>query len=214
MPQPPDEEILKKLDEVEWDSFRPQMIAYAAWLAENHYAWRGQDTEIKGQQLTDLVDNIIVKLYSGIRVWPIDRVPSLKTWFKKTVQSEMYALFTSKAATQEHEFESNEEAADSEGDAIAFQASGNGPFDYAIGNPEDVLINKEHREEIEAALYHAADENPELEALVLGMMELEECKPQHLADYLNVPVEDINNRLRRLRARNPRIKKELGIDDE
>lgn len=126
----------------------------------------------------------------------------------------MYALFTSHAARKERELETDEETAEWEVDAITYQAAGDGPFTTGVSNPEEILIHKERREEIEAAFYHAADGNPELDTLILGMMELEECKPQHLADHLRVPVDEINNRLRRLRARSPRIKKELGIDDD
>jgi len=74
--------------------------------------------------------------------------------------------------------------------------------------PEEVLINKQSEEEMRdkalykyAALFYAVSGDSELEEVLDAVINGCELKPRFLAQALNVPVQNIYNRMRRLRRK-------------
>lgn len=74
-------------------------------------------------------------------------------------------------------------------------------------DPEEIVLRKEEIEQRENALFQAVDGDPELEAILEAITSGCEPKARYLADELGVPVEDIYNRLRRLRRRASKLMK-------
>lgn len=71
-------------------------------------------------------------------------------------------------------------------------------------DPERIVLEKEATEELERkvdTLFQAVDGDPELEEVLNAIISGCEPKPRYLAAELGVPVEDIYNRMKRLRRR-------------
>lgn len=80
--------------------------------------------------------------------------------------------------------------------------------DFHKLTPEEVLINKQSEEEMRdkalykySALFYAVSGDSELEEVLDAVINGCELKPRFLAQALNVPVENIYNRMRRLRRK-------------
>ncbi len=80
--------------------------------------------------------------------------------------------------------------------------------DFHKLTPEEVLINKQSEEERRdkalykyAALFYAVSGDLELEEVLDAVINGCELKPRLLAQALNVPVQNIYNRMRRLRRK-------------
>lgn len=67
--------------------------------------------------------------------------------------------------------------------------------------PEQIMLKKEEIEYRERVLFEAVDGDPELEDVLEAIIHGCEPKARYIAEELNVPVEDIYNRLRKLRRR-------------
>jgi hypothetical protein len=204
MARTPNEEILRKLDEVEdWSALIEQMLAYAVKLAIYRYRWQPGTVLPKGDDIQDIVFRTVTKLYSGERTWDPDRVP-LQVWLRNNIRSEMNNLFDSSFTTsgklREVPIEpSDEEDYDQEPDYIE-----RGEFRLADDNPEAILIKKEDRRErleLTDSLYKAIEGDELLENIYYQILDGCERKPRILAERLGVSREDIYNALRRLDRR-------------
>ena len=52
-----------------------------------------------------------------------------------------------------------------------------------------------------AALFAAVADHPELQEVIDAVLETGDTEPRHLAEHLDLPVSEVNNRLKRLRRR-------------
>lgn len=146
-----------------------------------------------GQSLEDVVQRVIEKTISGERHWDPARGP-LVPWLKDQVKSVIDAI--ANAAVRRHETQAPE------GDSV--EAFVEGPGASRSLSPEDTLLEKEAAAQVAEradALFQAVNDEPELEAVMSAILNGCEPKPRYLAAELGVSVEDINNRLKRLRHR-------------
>ena len=115
-------------------------------------------------------------------------------WLKDQVKSVIDAI--ANAAVRRHETQAPE------GDSV--EAFVEGPGASRSLSPEDTLLEKEAAAQVAEradALFQAVNDEPELEAVMSAILNGCEPKPRYLAAELGVSVEDINNRLKRLRHR-------------
>ena len=148
---------------------------------------------VAGQSLDDVVQHVIEKTISGKRRWDPAKGP-LVPWLKDQVKSVIDAL--ANAAVRRHETQAPE--GDSAEEFVESPVASRSP------SPEAILLEKEAAEQVAEradALFQAVNREPELEAVMNAIINGCEPKPRYLAAELGVSVEDINNRLKRLRRR-------------
>jgi hypothetical protein len=146
-----------------------------------------------GQSLEDVVQHVIEKTISGERHWNPARGP-LVPWLKDQVKSVIDAL--ANAAVTRHQTQAPE------WDRI--EGFVEGPGASPSLSPEAILLEKEaaaQAAERADVLFQAVNNELELEAVISAILNGCEPKPRYLAAELGVSLEDINNRLRRLRHR-------------
>jgi DNA-directed RNA polymerase specialized sigma24 family protein len=146
-----------------------------------------------GQSLEDMVQQIIEKTISGERHWDPAKGP-LVPWLKDQVKSVIDTL--ANAAVRRHETQS------AEGGDI--EESVAGPSTSRSLSLETILLENEAAAQMAErvdGLFQAVNDDPELEAVMSAILDGCEPKPRYLAAELGVSVEDINNRLKRLRRR-------------
>jgi DNA-directed RNA polymerase specialized sigma24 family protein len=146
-----------------------------------------------GQSLEDVVQHVIEKTISGERHWDPARGPLLP-WLKDQVKGVIDAL--AKAAVRRHETQAPEED--------NLEEFVEGPGASRSLSPEAILLEKEAAAQMAEradALFQAVNDELELEAVMSAILNGCEPKPRYLAAELGVSVEDINNRLKRLRRR-------------
>jgi hypothetical protein len=146
-----------------------------------------------GQSLEDMVQQIIEKTISGERHWDPAKGP-LVPWLKDQVKSVIDTL--ANAAVRRHETQS------AEGGDI--EESVAGPSTSRSLSLETILLENEAAAQMAErvdGLFQAVNDDPELEAVMSAILNGCEPKPRYLAAELGVSVEDINNRLKRLRRR-------------
>jgi DNA-directed RNA polymerase specialized sigma24 family protein len=62
-------------------------------------------------------------------------------------------------------------------------------------------MDEEEAKELYNALFDDAADEPELQEIILAMMDMDDPKPSDVAEKLDIPVEDIYNRKKRLKRR-------------
>lgn len=184
------------------------------WWAER-YHWRSDTPEIlpKGYELQDVVQQVIVQTICGERKWDPEK-GSLRPWLKDQVKSVIDALAKSASHKKEAPLFNNEDNNLSEEEAlVVLEVDGSDNQDHL--NPEETLIDREHDEERKtravymcSALFNAVEGDYELEEVLEAIIDDCEPKRRFLAEKLNVPVENIDNRLKRLRRKAILIKEE------
>ena len=151
------------------------------------YRWQsGRHIEFApGSTPEDVIQRVIEKTLSGERRWDPTKGP-LVPWLKDQVKSVIDALATSAPSRREVlAVERDEE--DQEEKELAVQPT----------TQEKKLLTAERVN----ALFQAVSDDRELEEVVEAIMNGCEPTPRHLAAELNVSVQDINNRLKRIRRR-------------
>ena len=132
----------------------------------------------------DIAQEVITKALDGSRNYDPDRGP-LRNWLRDQARSELSHLVLS--ATHRHETELLEDELASDPSSV---------------DPESVVIAQEDNDFVSqsvAAILEAVDGKPDLEEIVEAILNGCAPEPRHLAEELNLEVEEIYNRLRRLR---------------
>jgi hypothetical protein len=138
-----------------------------------------------GSTPEDVVQHVIEKTLSGERQWDPAKGP-LVPWLKDQVKGVIDAWATS--ALSRYEILARErDKEDQEEKELTVQPA----------TQEKSLLTAERVN----ALFQAVSDDRELEEVVEAIMNGCEPTPRHLAAELNVSVQDINNRLKRLRRR-------------
>ena len=139
-----------------------------------------------GISLADVVQRVIEKTLSGERQWDPTKGP-LVPWLKDQIKSVLDAL----AKSAPHRHETQALAGEDKAERVGIGAASPPP------NPEEQLLQAERVN----TLFQAVSGEQELEEVLEAVMNGCEPKPRYLAAELGVPVENINNRLKRLRRR-------------
>lgn len=203
-----DPSVFRQLQDADWEEIGKRLLAFAAWRAQIYWGYVTPETALpKGKSIEDVVNETILKALLGDRIWDPDKGP-LEPWLRDQIKSELDALAKSWAARHEMEV-----PLDQEGEELweliageALQQATYPPHDST--NPEELALRKELSDAEEkiaegliTAIYEAADNDTELVEIVDAVQAGAEPKPRYLAESLGVPVEEIYNRIRRLRRR-------------
>lgn len=200
--------IFRRLQEADWEAISKELLAFAKWRADR-YHWRSGSAYIlpDGYELCDIVQHVIEKTINGDRKWDPDK-GELLPWLKDQVKSVIDALANSAPHRREVYFSDIEEESDltDQEELVAQQIDPSENQDRLT--PEEVLLETESEEERRkivlfkySALFYAVEGDEELEAVIDAVINGCELKPRFLAQKLNVPVTNINNRLKRLQRK-------------
>jgi RNA polymerase sigma factor (sigma-70 family) len=197
--------IFKQLQEANWEAISKELLAHAIIQAKT-YRWRSGRIDLLPQGITptDIVQQVIVKTISGQRKWDPDK-GDLLPWLKDQVRSEVNALVKSASHRREVHFTGHKEEDQETIDRMEHRALAIGLLgDAQPENPESAILAEEEAREVEERanqLFAAVNGEPELEEVLVAIMNGCEPEPRHIAEALDVPVEDIYNRLKRIRRR-------------
>lgn len=186
-----DRETQKLLQEADWEAIRRELLAHATWQARG-YRWRRKgDLELaEGYTVEDVVHEVIVKTWSGIRKWDPAK-GKLLPWLQAQSRSILDALARSAPHRREVSVLDLEEV------AVVHTLD---PLEILV--EQEAWTQKKRRVE---QLFQAVEGEPELEQVLRLIISGCESKPRYLASELGVPVGEINNRLKRLRRRALRL---------
>ena len=195
-----DTAVLEKLREQDWAQIGRVLVLHVvqrthlrAWREGMRLASLGL-----GKSPEDIVQEVITKVFAGDRSWDPARGELLPT-LKRIVESELDHLWKSKARAHEAALPANPGRQEAQESA----ASDVDPHRHEPG-PAELLEQDEDRATASAtvdALFSAVEDEPELQAVLDAIMEGCEPRPRFLAEHIGVPVEQIHNRMRRLRLR-------------
>ncbi len=177
-----DEKAFEQLQDVDWGVVGKELTLFAAQLARS-YSWRtgGASDLARGETPEDVAREVIARTLEGVRRWDPAKGPLLP-WLRWQVKSLMSHLADSAASRHETSLDAEQ--------------------DLSIPGPEDSLLEEERRQEMKAQvqdLFEAVSDKPDLAEVIQAIMDGCEAKPKPLAAKLGTAVEDIDNRLRRLR---------------
>lgn len=160
-----------------------------------------------------MVHRVIVKTFEGRRRWDPAKGP-LVPWLKDQIKSEIDAL--AKSAPHRYEMPLDEEGGEQLKDKREHHAIEVDILeDMRSLDPETILLEKEktkHERERVDALFEAVSGEAELEEVLEAVWNGCEPKPRYVAEALGTSVNDINNRLRRLRRRAIAISREAEYE--
>jgi len=188
------------------------MLSFALWWA-SRYRWSSGSPEIlpQGYELADVVQRVILQTVNGERNWDPDK-GELLPWLKDQIKSVIDAL----AKSASHRKESSIFSDDDDGltDIEEMLAKEIDPSENQNRmSPEEFFIYLEQEQERSqrasnksSALFYAVEGDTELEEILEAVMDGVELKARFLAEKLEVPVEDIYNRLKCLRRKAISIK--------
>lgn len=202
-------EKLQLLRDFPWDENYPKLVAFTDYILQMK-SWNNGIIP-KGYNAESIVQEAIIKIFSGKRNWEPERGP-LITYLKWVIRSDISHLI--KSNTNKLEIHSDIEDEDCEEvtfedwvDQLALQNS-------EANSPEELLANSEIEiENIEIArakidaLLMAANGNSDLEEIVYAVID-GKCspKPQDLAQFLNKPINKIYQNLKTLRLKANKIR--------
>ncbi|KAA3642041.1 MAG: hypothetical protein DWQ07_25950 [Chloroflexi bacterium] len=165
----------------------------------------------QGNELADVVQHIILQTISGERNWDPDK-GELIPWLKDQTKSVLDALAKSASHRKETSLSIEEDGNLSQREemiALIVDPSEN----QDRMSPEDSIIFHEDEQERRdralykySALFYAVEGETELEEVLEAVINGVDLKPRHLAEHLGVPVDNIYNRLKRLRRKALSIK--------
>jgi DNA-directed RNA polymerase specialized sigma24 family protein len=195
-----DANIQNQLKAQDWGAISEELFAFARYRAANYYLRKGSLP--KGNEPWDIVQMVIEKTIVGERVWDPSKGPLLP-WLKDQVKSEIDNLFSSLEQRKTIPLSPcGEDETEDTKDAFLFHhAIGTDEMPFAR-IPEEALVLIDEKESIEtliSGLFNVLKDEPQLEKVLSIIMEGCEPKPHFIADRLGVPVEEVNNRLKRLR---------------
>ena len=197
-------EIYEILASADWETLGKNMLARAIWRGSTRYRITPTTIFARGCSVEDVISHIIQSVFEGSRKWnPHDK--DLEEWLLSQVDSVMdwwLNLRENKNLAYE-EFESTERKEDR---GTKFVQSTELEIVLRYGPPDlEMLVVKDMDEEEAKELYNAlfddAADEPELQEIILAMMDMDDPKPSDVAEKLDIPVEDIYNRKKRLKRR-------------
>lgn len=178
---------LDLLREMDWSAICKVLLIYATWRARCYCWHRGESPDLaKGYTVEDVVQEVILKTFEGIRKWDPDKGPLLP-WLQLQSKSMIDAL--AKSASHRHEV------------SLLDLDVENPVAEYAPDLLEVVLEKeaKAHARQKIEALFRAVDDVPELREVLQVILDGCPPRPRYLALELNISVREVDNRLKRLR---------------
>lgn len=175
---------LRLLQKANWNAIHKDLLAYATWRARS-YRWnRGGNLDLaEGYTVEDVVQEVIVKVLSGIRKWDPEK-GQLLPWLQAQSRSVIDAL----AKSAGHRREVN----DLEMESLTIRSQ----------DPLEIILEEEAKTQIHQkvkALLQAVSKEPELCELLQIIVDGCEPWPRYIALELDIPVREVDNRVKRLR---------------
>ena len=155
----------------------------------------------RGYSVEDVVSYIIQSVFDGGRKWDpnentledwlLDQVDSVMDWWLKLRENKNLP-FEELENTERVELADAKRIQLIELDAV---------LKYGPPSPEIILIDQideQEAKELFEAVFDDTSDDPELQEMILAMIDIDDPKPRVIAEVLGVPVEDIYNRKKRL----------------
>lgn len=204
--------IFQELHAADWENIGKEMLSFALWWA-SRYRWSSGSPEILplGNELADVVQRIILQTINGERNWDPDK-GELLPWLKDQTKSVIDALAKSASHRKENPiFSEEDDGLSDRKEMIALEINPSENQDRM--SPEEFIICQENEQERRdralykySALFCAIEGDTELEEILEAVIDGVDLKARLLAGKLEVPVEDIYNRLKRLKRKAMSIK--------
>lgn len=216
----PTPEVLRRLGEANWEKIYPQLVTYALNRAKELYWRTGSHQDLaEGKNPEDLVNEAIQKVFEGTRAWDPEKDSDLATFLKYSVLKSMFNVLARSGdniLVDKLKTRCDEEGGLEDPPNIAAPEA---PHAYELGSkppidPELKLLLKEDDDAREmqakqhvSALFEEAKNDEEVSKLLESMME-GITKPQEIATYTDLRIEQVYNAQKRLRrmAKNLRFK--------
>lgn len=189
-------ETLDLLQEMDWSAIRKALLNYATWRARR-YRWNRRESPglAKGYTVEDVVQEVIVKTFEGVRKWDPDK-GRLLPWLQLQSKSVIDAL--AKSASHRHEMS----LFDLDIESLVIEQS---------PNLLEIVLEEEarsrSRQKVEA-LFRAVDDVPELREVLQVIQDGCPPRPRYLALELDISVREVDTRLKRLRRRASKLAQE------
>lgn len=189
------------LEYADWDSLGKRMLARAIWRGSVRYRVTPTTVFARGLSVEDAVSYIIQSVFEGTRKWDPNEIP-LEDWLLDQVDSVMDWWLKLRenrdVAFEELENVAQEDVHDPKHtQKIELEAV----LKFGPHSPEKILIEETDEQEAKVffeAVYDDTSDNPELQEMIIAMLDIDDPKPRAVAEALGVPVEDIYNRKKRL----------------
>lgn len=195
-----DEDVFKLLESADWGEIGNELLSFAAtWSKRYPTLGYGEDPKflVLGVSYEDVVQEVIVKVFSGQRKWDPGKV-DLLPWLKMHIKSIIDALAKSSPANQETTLGDGEENDFESGLEYSSVGARHIANSRDSANPEQTILEKEAVDKHLQLIREAAEGDEELEMLILAI----ECgcdpRPRFLAEELGIPVKDVYQQTRRL----------------
>lgn len=205
-----------QLLEADWEAIGKRLLAFAIWRAQLYWGFVNANTALpKGLGVEDVVQQVIEKTLRGQRKWDPEK-GDLEPWLKDQVKSELDALAKSWAAKHERPVLLDDKGEENWRTVAATATKRNPERTTRTDNPETLLVEEDQQreekllaEDLVSLVYEAANEIKELVDIVEAIQNGVEFKPRYLAEELDVPVDEMYNRVRRLRRRSLSARREI-----
>lgn len=198
-----DKETFRILDEAPWGAINERLIAYAATRARR-YSWSSGTADILPGGMTpeQIAADVIAKTISGERGYKA-ALGALDPWLRQQVKSELSNLVLSARHRQTTPLVDNESATEEMSVHFVVMATDGHPE-----TPETIFLATDEAKNRRIRLMAAAEGDEELEDLVLTILDLDidDVRPQHIAQILSISVRQYEARLRRLARRAAKIR--------
>jgi DNA-directed RNA polymerase specialized sigma24 family protein len=193
-----DQRIHSLLWEADWSAIRKDLLIHATWQARR-YQWsrRGNPDLAQGYTVEDVVQEVIVKVLSGIRQWDPEK-GQLSPWLQAQSRSVIDAL--AKSAAQRREVRLPQ---------VESSASAQSPDPLVIVLEQEAGTQIRHKVE---SLFQAVDGAPELRETLQIIVNGCPPWPRHIALELDISVREADNRLKRLRRCALKLEKEEVLE--
>jgi len=195
-------EIYGLLESADWDSLGKKMLARAIWRGSARYRITSTTIFARGLSVDDAVSYIIQSVFEGGRQWDpnesiledwlLDQVDSVMDWWLKLRENRDLA-FEELENVEQEDTHNTKRVQSVEMEAV---------LKYGPPSPEKILIDKideQEAKDLYEALYNDTSADPELQEMILAMMDIDDPTPRVVAEALGIPVEDIYNRRKRLK---------------
>lgn len=195
-------EIYEILESADWETLGKKMLAHAIWRGSTRYRITPTTIFARGYSIDDVISHIIQSAFEGKRKWSPEE-KSLEDWLLSHVDSVMdwwLNLRENKDLVYDalENTEQNEDHQTNLIQSIELETV----LKYGPPDPETLMVK--NIEEMEAkelynALFDDTLDEPELQNMILAMMDIDDPKPSEIAEVLDTTAEDIYNRKKRLK---------------
>lgn len=206
-------EIYEILESVDWETLGKKMLAHAIWRGSTRYRITPTTIFARGYSIDDVISHIIQSAFEGKRKWSPEE-KSLDDWLLSQVDSVMdWWLNLRENKDLVYDTLENTEQSDDHQANLLQSIELETVLKYGPPDLETLIvknIDEMEARELYNVLYDDTSDEPELQNMILAMMDIDNSKPSEIAEKLGIAAEDIYNRKKRLKRRLDKIMAALG----